>query len=160
MYDRILLALDGSPLAEQALPHAIAHAERFEAELVLLRVLEPLRLSSAVSPAAMERAEQEARRLVTIEAGQERPRFLVQEYLESIAARVEEHGVPVRAVTVEGRSHQEIIRFAESNQIDLIVISSRGASGLSRWLMGSVADRVVRGARMPVLLVPPRKQEP
>ena len=147
MYDRILLALDGSPLAEQALPHAIAQAERFEAELVLLRVLEPLRLSSGLSPVAVERTE-------------ERTRRLVQEYLESIAARVEGQGVPVRAVTVEGRSHLEIIRFAESNQIDLIVISSRGASGLSRWLMGSVADRVVRGARMPVLLVPPRKQEP
>lgn len=147
MYDRILVALDGSPLAEQALPHAIAHAERFEAELVLLRVLEPLRLRSGLSPVAIERTE-------------ERTRRLVQEYLESITARVEEQGVPVRAVTVEGRSHQEIIRFAESNQIDLIVISSRGASGLSRWLMGSVADRVVRGARMPVLLVQPRKQQP
>jgi len=147
MYDRILVALDGSPLAEQALPHAIAHAERFEAELVLLRVLEPLRLPSGLSPVAIERTE-------------ERTRRLVQEYLESITARVEEQGVPVRAVTVEGRSHQEIIRFAESNQIDLIVISSRGASGLSRWLMGSVADRVVRGARMPVLLVQPRKQQP
>jgi len=147
MYDRILLALDGSPLAEQALPHAIAQAERFEAELVLLRVLEPLRLSSGLSPVAVERTE-------------ERTRRLVQEYLESIAARVEEQGVPVRAVTVEGRSHLEIIRFAESNQIDLIVISSRGASGLSRWLMGSVADRVVRGARMPVLLVQPQKQQP
>ena len=147
MYDRILLALDGSPLAEQALPHAIAHAERFEGELVLLRVLEPLRLRSGLSPVAIERTE-------------ERTRRLVQEYLESIAARVEEQGVPVRAVTVDGRSHQEIIRFAESNQIDLIVISSRGASGLSRWLMGSVADRVVRGARMPVLLVRPQKQQP
>ena len=147
MYDRILVALDGSPLAEQALPHAIAHAERFGGELVLLRVLEPLRLRSGLSPVAIERTE-------------ERTRRLVQEYLESITARVEEQGVPVRAVTVEGRSHQEIIRFAESNQIDLIVISSRGASGLSRWLMGSVADRVVRGARMPVLLVQPRKQQP
>jgi nucleotide-binding universal stress UspA family protein len=147
MYDRILVALDGSPLAEQALPHAIAHAEHFGAELVLLRVLEPLRLRSGLSPVAIERTE-------------ERTRRLVQEYLESITARVEEQGVPVRAVTVEGRSHQEIIRFAESNQIDLIVISSRGASGLSRWLMGSVADRVVRGARMPVLLVQPRKQQP
>ncbi len=45
------------------------------------------------------------------------------------------------------------MRFAEANQVDLIVISTRGHSGLSRWLMGSVADRVLRGAKVPVLLV-------
>jgi nucleotide-binding universal stress UspA family protein len=55
--------------------------------------------------------------------------------------------------TVEGRANEVILQFAEANQIDLIVICTRGRSGLSRWLMGSVADRVVRGARVPVLLV-------
>jgi nucleotide-binding universal stress UspA family protein len=59
----------------------------------------------------------------------------------------------VHGVTVEGYPHHEIVGFAEENQIDLIVICTRGLSGLSRWLMGSVADRVVRGATVPVLLV-------
>jgi nucleotide-binding universal stress UspA family protein len=49
--------------------------------------------------------------------------------------------------------------FAEAEEIDLIVMSTRGQSGLSRWLMGSVADRVVRGANVPVLLVRSRKEQ-
>ena len=58
-----------------------------------------------------------------------------------------------RQVTIDGRPHVEIPQYAETNQVDLIVMSTRGQSGLSRWLMGSVADRVVRGATVPVLLV-------
>ena len=51
-----------------------------------------------------------------------------------------------------------IVRFAETNQADLIVICTRGHSGLSRWLIGSVADRVMRGASVPVLLVRTTKE--
>jgi nucleotide-binding universal stress UspA family protein len=54
---------------------------------------------------------------------------------------------------MDGRPHTGIAEFAENHQVDLIVMSTRGQSGLSRWLMGSVADRVVRGATVPVLLV-------
>ena len=140
MYKRILLPLDGSALAEQALPHAIAQAERFQAELVLLRVLEPLPRDHGVSPEAIRRAEE----LTTTLAG---------EYLEGIAARVQEHSISAQVVTIEGRPHVGILQFAETNQADLIVICTRGRSGFSRWLMGSVADRVVRGASVPVLLV-------
>lgn len=53
----------------------------------------------------------------------------------------------------------QIIQYAETNPVDMIVMSKRGESGLSRWLMGSVADRVVRGANVPVLIVRAQKQE-
>ncbi len=142
MYKRILLPLDGSALAEQALPYAIAQAERFGAELVLLRVVEPIAPTDVlVQPkvAAMQ--------------AERRTKALTQEYLERIATCVQERGIPVQMVTVEGRSHTEIVQFAEANQIDLIVMCTRGQSGFSRWLMGSTADRVVRGADVPVLLV-------
>ncbi len=66
---------------------------------------------------------------------------------------VREIGITVRVVTVDGYPHEEIVRFAEIEHVDLIVISTRGQSGLSRWLMGSVADRVARGVSIPVLLV-------
>ena len=56
-------------------------------------------------------------------------------------------------VVIRERPHEAITHFAETNDVDLIVICSRGESGPSRWLMGSVADRVVRGATTPVLLV-------
>jgi nucleotide-binding universal stress UspA family protein len=146
MFKRILVPLDGSTCAEQALPYAVAQAERFGAELILLRVLEPLERISGVSRAAIERAE-------------ERSRSLAHEYVGRVGAVLRQQGLPVHVVTVEGYPHHEIVGFAEENQLDLIVICTRGRSGFSRWLMGSVADRVVRGATIPVLLVRAQDKE-
>lgn len=138
MYKRILLPLDGSALAEQALPHAVAQAERFQAELILLKVLQPLPERGISAPDRRQAEEL---------TGQ-----LAREYLESQAREIE-RSMPVQVVTVEGQAHRQIVQFAEENEVDLIVMSTRGQSGLSRWLMGSVADRVVRGATVPVLLI-------
>jgi len=144
MYKRILLPLDGSPLAEQALPHAIAMAEHFHSELVILRVLIPLPSTVTTTEAALQRAAEEAA-------------VFAREYLDRIAAGVQEHGITVQMVTLGGRPHYQIIQYAETNQVDMIVMSTRGQSGLSRWLMGSVSDRVVRGANVPVLMVRTQK---
>ncbi len=146
MYKRILLPLDGSPLAEQALPHAIAMAERFQSELVLLRVLIPLPRPPTTAEAALQRVEKTMA-------------VFVHEYLERVAASVQERGITVQMVTIEGRPHVQIIQYAENNQVDLIVMCTRGQSGLSRWLMGNVSDRVVRGAGLPVMLVRAQKKE-
>ena len=146
MYKRILLPLDGSPLAEKALPHAIAIAERFQSEIILLRVLIPLPRSPSTKEAALKRAEKTTAVFVT-------------DYLEHIAARVQEGGITVESIVIEGRPHTEIIQYAESNHIDLIVMCTRGESGFSRWLIGSVADRVMRGANVPVMMVRGQKLE-
>jgi nucleotide-binding universal stress UspA family protein len=140
MYRRILIPLDGSTLAEQALPHAIAQAERFQAELVLLRVLVPLPRSHGPPERAVKQAEYSTG-------------SMAMEYLEHMAEAARERGVQVQVVTAEGSPHLEILNYAETNQVHLIVMSSRGQSGISRWLMGGVADRVVRGSAVPVLLV-------
>jgi len=146
MYKRILLPLDGSSLAEQAIPHAVAQARHFQAELILLRVLEPFTQVTGLSPANLEIIDEQAN-------------IWAREYLERIAATVEREDIQVGAVTVGGRPHVAIAQFAETNQVDLIVMCTRGQSGLTRWLMGSVADRVMRGATVPVLLVRARKEE-
>ncbi len=146
MYKRILIPLDGSALAEQALPHAVAHAEHFQAELLLLRILVPLPRGHGPSEAVLSRAEEATAAMAT-------------EYLEGLAAGIREHDGRVQVVTCRGHPHLGIIDFAEVNQVDLIVMSTRGQSGISRWLMGSVADRVVRGANVPVLLVRIRDTE-
>ena len=140
MYKRILLPLDGSPMAEQALPHAAALAEHFQAELILLKVLVPLSSNLNLPPGAVKTAEAATRELVG-------------EYLDRVAASVQEKGLSITTVSKTGRPHEEIIRFAETEPVDIIVICTRGQSGLSRWLMGSVADRVARGVSIPVLLV-------
>jgi nucleotide-binding universal stress UspA family protein len=146
MYKRILIPLDGSALAEQALPHAITQARHFEAELVLLQILAPLPSAPLMGEVARGRAQ------ASLNAS-------ASEYLEHIVPRVQEHDTPVRVATVEGSPHVQITEFVEANEVDLIVMSTRGQSGLSRWLMGSVADRVVRGATVPVLLVRAAKEK-
>jgi nucleotide-binding universal stress UspA family protein len=141
MYKRILLPLDGSGLAEQSLPHAVAHAESFGAELILLRVLEPILPTGTIAP------------LATAKRAENLTEAWAREYLARIATDVQERGVTVSTVIIEGRPRTKILEFAEENQVDLIVMSTRGLSGPSRWLMGGVADRVVRGSNVPVLLV-------
>jgi nucleotide-binding universal stress UspA family protein len=121
-------------------------AERFQSELVLLRVLIPLPSSVTTTEAALQRAAEESA-------------IFAREYLDRVAAGVQERGITVQMVTVGGRPHYQIIQYAETNQVDLIVMSTRGQSGLSRWLMGSVSDRVVRGANVPVLMVRAQKKE-
>ena len=145
MYKRVLIPLDGSPLAEQALPHAIAQARHSQAELILLRVLEPFAHARGLSLADLKRIEQQAT-------------TWAREYLERLTVDLRQQGLPLQAVIIDGRPHVEIPQYAETNQVDLIVMSTRGQSGLSRWLMGSVADRVVRGATVPVLLVRAQKE--
>ena len=140
MYKRILVPLDGSALAESAVPHAIAQAMCFQAELLLVRVLEPL-------------AESVGKALPGIDQAEEWTRQMASDYLEQVAARALNAGIAVRAEVVEGQPHHRIVEYAQANHVDLIVISARGRSGISRWLMGSVADRVIRGADVPVLLV-------
>jgi nucleotide-binding universal stress UspA family protein len=144
MYKRILLPLDGSKMAEQALPHAAAQAECFGAELVLLRVIEPFPHVRGVSAAELATIRQQTDEWT-------------QEYFERLTVDLQDHAFPVKTAIVEGRPNIAIMKYAESNQVDMIVICSRGRSGLSRWLMGSVADRVMRGAAVPVLLVQARK---
>jgi nucleotide-binding universal stress UspA family protein len=140
MYQRILVPLDGSKLAEQALPHAAVHAEQVGAEVVLLKVLGPLPEPSMAGRGPVLRAEEASARLA-------------EAYLEGVAVGLREQGIPVQIETVEGKPYVKIIRFAEEKEIDLIVMSTRGHSGLSRWLLGSVTDRVVRGTTVPLLLV-------
>lgn len=141
MYTRILVPLDGSDTAEQALPHAAALAELFNAEVVLLRILEPLPQVRGVSPSASRSVKQQAQEWA-------------DEYFERIGADLSSQGLQARGEIIEGRPGVSITRYAEENDIDLIVLCSRGRTGVSRWFIGGVADRVLRGAPVPVLLIP------
>ena len=147
MYQRILLPLDGSALSEQALPYAAAQAECFQAELILLRVLPPLPTSRGQESSARKWAE-----VYTAD--------LARQYLENIAATIQEQNVRTQITIIEGHPPQDIVEYAEANDVDMIVMCTRGHTGFSRWLMGSVADRVMRGANVPVLLVRARSETP
>jgi len=107
MYTRILLPLDGSALAEQALPHAIVQAERCQAELVLLKVLEPLQIHGLARPST-----EWVKKQTTAPA---------HEYLERVAAKVKQHGIPVQVATIDGHppvAMDEILRILWESRYD------------------------------------------
>ena len=144
MFRRILVTLDGSLMAEQALTTALALAERFESDLYLLRVVIPLPKSyraGAASAAAIEEAERDA----VAEAAT---------YLDGMAASIRERGMAVQVAARSGNPAKAIIEFVQNNQIDMLVMCTRGQTGPARWLLGSVTDHVVRGASIPVVVVP------
>lgn len=133
MYKKILVPLDGSELAETVLPHIEAIALAPEAEVVLLRVLP----ATGVLPTTAE-AERNAAR----------------ESLERAKKRLQEKGIEARITIRHGEDAAvEITDYAEVNDVDLIAMSTHGRSGVSRWIFGSVAEKVLRGTNKPILLI-------
>jgi nucleotide-binding universal stress UspA family protein len=148
-FQRILVTLDGSPLAEQALELAVSQAEHHGSELVLLRVVSPMAKSYRAGSGSVAAIETVERQLVQ----------LARDYVESVAARLRERDIPVRVAVRVGNPNREILQSAKDNAVDLVVMTTRGETGFSRWLLGSVTDHIVRAAKVPVLVVPVWAQE-
>ncbi len=146
MIKRILVPLDGSELAERALPYAEELARQFGASLILLRSVNSLDLSSAQAFSGYLPAE-------VYDAAYEDARRVAREYLEATAARLAADGLKVEWVLRTGDPAGEVVEHERDGKADLVVMSTHGRSGLSRWVFGSVADRVLRGGTIPVLLV-------
>ncbi|MAT99526.1 MAG: hypothetical protein CL608_20480 [Anaerolineaceae bacterium] len=140
-FNKILLPLDGSELAEKALAPAVALAETFSAEIVLLRVVVPL--SIKIDPDLYQRI---------IDGGQKEAKY----YLSGIQLRSLFSTVSVKSDTVVGKAAQSILDYARENEIDLIVMSSHGRSGMSRWVYGSVADKVLHQAACSLAIIHPQ----
>ena len=136
--DRILVPLDGSALSERALPIAVTLAQKFESEVILLRVLEM---------AGPTLANHYPENLWLVEAMQYAYRE-AQSYLDA-----KEADLHVRTLVREQAAAEEILLVATDEQVDLIVISSHGQGGPAPWTSGSVADKVMQHSRCPVLLV-------
>ncbi|MBN1313153.1 MAG: universal stress protein [Anaerolineae bacterium] len=145
MFKKIMVALDGSSLAEQVIPKAVEAAELCQAELILYRAVSPLAKSYRGRSAPASAIESTERQLLA----------MAKTYLEEIASGIREKGVSVNTVTVLGTPYQEIVEYAEKNEIDLLIMSTRGETGLTRWLLGSVTDHVIRGVSIPVWIIPP-----
>ena len=145
MYDPILLALDGSELAERALPHAVALARQFGARLLLVRVVPPV-----VQPLGVEPGFSPASGYAqVIEAESAAARA----YVDHLAQRLQQDGITVEALTPLGEPAASILEVAAERGAGLIVMATHGRSGLSRLVFGSVAERVLREASVPLLLV-------
>jgi nucleotide-binding universal stress UspA family protein len=142
MYQKILVPLDGSKLAEQAIPYATELCKG-STEVTLLQVVQlPLPLAAPDVNMAVP--------LPDITGLQEE----ALDYLEGLAKALREDGVNVKTDAVERDVVAEaIVEYAEKNEIDLIVMTTHGRSGLSRLVFGSVAESVVRHTPCPVLLI-------
>lgn len=143
MIKKILTPLDGSKLAEKALPYATLLAQKCEAELILVRVLPPM----ITFPDQNERASCRSEFLRKWEAE-------ANSYLKRVQKELGAVGLQAQVEMLEGGPVAEmILELACDRMIDLIVMSTHGYSGSERWLYGSVANKVLQGASCPVFLV-------
>jgi nucleotide-binding universal stress UspA family protein len=142
-YQHILVPLDGSPLAELALADAFAIAELSQAEVTLYQVVPPIDHVIAT----------ESEHPIFVDQQWEAKKFLALDYLRDLCERVGCPDIRVHTVVEMGPAAETIIDYAHDQPIDLIVMATHGRSGLQRWVYGSVADKVLRGANQPILLV-------
>ena len=145
MYQHIMVPLDGSELAECVLPHVEAIAGGCSVSRVtLVRVVAPLRLYGGVesrfSPEERQRLEAD-----TID--------IARNYLDQLVERLKDNGIVAESEVLRGDAVDKLVDYAASSEVDLIIIATHGRSGVSRWVWGSVADRILRSARVPVLMV-------
>jgi nucleotide-binding universal stress UspA family protein len=145
MYKKILVPLDGSELAERVLPHVESIAKGCGVkEVTFLHVAEPFHQVCDFEGCLSQET------INSIEADN---RAASGSYLSQLTKRTRYDGVSVTPKVITGKPAESIAYYATKNSIDLIIIATHGRSGISRWAWGSVADRVLHSACVPVLMV-------
>ena len=150
-YDNLLVPLDGSDLSESALTHATDFGELFGSAYHLTRIVAyPIDLASPYLPHTAQMNQK------VLEEAKDR----AAEYLEKHAERMRRRGLRVTtSVTVDGQAGHGILLEAEAVGSDAIAMATHGRQGLSRALIGSTADKVLRGTHLPLLLHRPVAQK-
>jgi nucleotide-binding universal stress UspA family protein len=148
MYNKVLVTLDGSELAECTLEHLRQLVAGCNIpEVVLLRVIEPL---PGQTVAAL--AEAGGNLLNELEASQKEE---ASDYIQKMAAMLQKEGINAKPVLVSGYAAEEILNYAKNNKVDLIIMSTHGRSGIKRWIMGSVTNRVLHHSTIPIMTIIP-----
>jgi nucleotide-binding universal stress UspA family protein len=162
MYKKILVPLDGSKLAEAALPHAEELAKGCDTEeVILVSVTERVQGYRAVEGATepvvhsgggwMGSVQPPVQRLVPEAFGKKEKQ--AQRYLDRIAKKLEARGINVSTEVLLWKPAEAIVGYAKQYGCDVIVMATHGRSGPSRWAFGSVADKVLRSSCVPVLMI-------
>ena len=147
MYKKILVPLDGSELSE----HALGHLKELltssdDTSVVLLQVVEPFTALYAGGPGATT---------VALDA-QKRAEADASAYLDKLASRLKRKKLSIETAVITGIPADVILDYISQNNVDLVVMSTHGRSGMSRWFFGSVAEKVIRHTTVPVLVSPPQ----
>ena len=137
----VLVPLDGSPQAWEAFEHAVS--EHPGARLTLLSVINPMDAGYSAETALPSAAEE----------WYESAKAAAQERFDEAAEVAAEHGVSIHTEVAVGRPSRTIVEYADEHDVDVIVMGSHGRKGVSRILLGSVAEAVVRQSPVPVTVV-------
>jgi nucleotide-binding universal stress UspA family protein len=143
-YEKILIATDGSEFTKNAVDYGIDIAKNTGAKLFAIYVVDTAAFASIPMDAAWESMYE----------------LLKQEgdlAIKYVAQRAEAEGLEVEGNLIEGHPADEIIKYSEKNSISLIVMGTLGKSGLDRFLLGSIAEKVVRNSKIPILVVRGKK---
>lgn len=140
LYRRILVPTDGSREGRVAIEHAIELASVHDAELHGLYVVN----TASYAGLPMESSWEGVDEMLRADA---------EDAIEAVEAVAEDSAVAVETEIVDGTPSERIIRYAETNDCDLIVMATRGRGGIDRLLLGSVTEKVVRGSSVPVLTI-------
>ena len=147
VYKKIMVPLDGSKLAECVLPHVESLAKGCESpQLLFVRAVEPITIPYGIETAKITSLEQ-------LTAFETHKKLEAEKYLNKIIDLFRKTGVNARAEVIFGKAAEALSDFASKNDIDLVVIASHGRSGISRWILGSVAERLLRSLSVPVLMI-------
>jgi nucleotide-binding universal stress UspA family protein len=145
MSKKIIVPLDGSKLSERALNQAETFAKALQAEVILIRVIEnPLASTPEAGPAVEKMVAGE-----TMDQA--------SSYLNGIVSSLKEKGIKGRAIVEEGPPYSAILKVAHKEDVDLIVMSTHGRTGMSKVVLGSVAEKVLYATKRPVTLVKPER---
>jgi nucleotide-binding universal stress UspA family protein len=145
MFTKLLIPLDGSKTAERALPYARYLAEEKNVLIELLAVVDVANMATHMT----------AERALHLDTMVEDAVRASEKYLEAIAGTLS--AAKIKTVVDTGRPEEVIIEKAAAEQNTLITMATHGRSGMNRWLLGSVAEKVLRGATDPVLLIRARE---
>jgi len=148
MYKKILVPLDGSKLAECALPHVEELAKGCDTgEVILVSVTERVKGYRALEEPSQPLGQQ----LIPEAFGKKEKQ--AQRYLDRIAKAMAAKGINVSTEVLLWKPNEAIVGYAKQYRCDLIVMASHGRSGPSRWAHGSVANKVLRASGIPVLMI-------
>jgi len=149
VYERILVPLDGSKVGEAALPNvedlALKVGSCSEVEVTLLQVISDVTYDFTTTS--------DAAQLPIIETNLQKIKGMSLRYLETTAERLRGKGIKVNNLVVVGHAAEEIIKAAQKTNASLIAMSTHGRSGLGRWALGSITDKVLHESSIPVLTV-------
>jgi nucleotide-binding universal stress UspA family protein len=149
MYERILIPLDGSKVGETAIKNienlALKLLPETEVDVTLLQVISELNYDFV--------DQNDAAQLPYDEDDLKTIKLNAQKYLDKVAGELKSKGIKVNSIVKVGHAAEEIIKVSNAIKADLIAMSTHGRSGLGRWALGSITDKVLHESKIPVLTV-------